>query len=434
MSDDSQFEVAHSPGTVSSIKGSSGLHQGQNSYLVFISIALFVTTLGQPLIIGNLPINLLLKEQLHLQAQAVATFGAIATFSWNLKPLAGIASDSIPLWGTRRRSYLMLSAAVASSLWLLLIVLPRTYFALLWVIIIINSFIVVASTAIGGLLVESGQQNSTTGRLSSIRLLTLGVAGLLAGPIGGFLATRPFGLTAFLGAILMFALLLISSVALRGESRIELPKHSLQSIWKHIQVSLASKALWIAAGMMLLVGIAPGFGIPLLYYQSDILNFSPQLIGNLMLISSLGGLLAAVVYAFACKRIALRRLLILGLLLNVCGTLGYLFYNSPMTAVAISAEGAFVTTLSTLPLFDLAARAAPKGCEAMGYALLMSVWNIASSLSDVNGSWIYDTYNLTFKNLVWLNAGTSALAIFVVPFISSRLIDWADGSQPIPQS
>ena len=42
---------------------------------------------------------------------------------------------------------------------------------------------------------------------------------------------------------------------------------------------------------------------------------------------------------------------------------------------------------------------------------MMSIWNIASALSDIAGSWLYDHYHLTFMNLVWLNAGTTALEV-----------------------
>jgi len=37
------------------------------------------------------------------------------------------------------------------------------------------------------------------------------------------------------------------------------------------------------------------------------------------------------------------------------------------------------------------------------------------SLSDVFGSWLFAHYQLNFMNLVWLNAGTTALALVAIP-------------------
>ena len=64
----------------------------------------------------------------------------------------------------------------------------------------------------------------------------------------------------------------------------------------------------------------------------------------------------------------------------------------------------------------------PKGGEAFGYALMMSVWNIGMSLSDVCGSWLFAAYHLSFMNLVWLNVGTTALALLAVPLLPARIV------------
>jgi predicted MFS family arabinose efflux permease len=84
-------------------------------------------------------------------------------------------------------------------------------------------------------------------------------------------------------------------------------------------------------------------------------------------------------------------------------------------------------TLAQLPLFDLAARATPKGSEALGYSLMIALWNIGLSLSDIIGSALFEKYGLTFMNLVWVNAGTTALVLVVIPFLPGRLVDKKEG-------
>jgi len=54
------------------------------------------------------------------------------------------------------------------------------------------------------------------------------------------------------------------------------------------------------------------------------------------------------------------------------------------------------------------------------------VTNGAQALSDIFGSWLMDQHHVSFFNLVWLNAGTTALVLLVIPFLPSVLIDRSD--------
>src|SRR5262249_17769177 len=129
-------------------------------YYVMVGLGAFVTALTQPAVIGRLPLRLLLKTTLRLDAQSVAMFMLLATFAWNLKPIAGIFSDSYRIFGTRRRHYMILGAGLAALCWASLALLPRTFWPLLLATFAANVFIVVASTVTGGLMVEVGQRHS----------------------------------------------------------------------------------------------------------------------------------------------------------------------------------------------------------------------------------------------------------------------------------
>src|SRR5437899_9937176 len=61
----------------------------------------------------NQPITIVLKER-GLSAGQVATFFSITTLPWLIKPLYGLLSDFVPLWGYRRKSYFLLTTALAA--------------------------------------------------------------------------------------------------------------------------------------------------------------------------------------------------------------------------------------------------------------------------------------------------------------------------------
>src|SRR5215467_3231422 len=177
-------------------------------YYVMVGLGAFVTTIAQPAVIGRLPLQLLLKNELHFNAQMLAAFLVVTTFAWNVKPLAGILSDAFPLFGTRRRHYMLLGAGMAAFCWFLVGVVPRSYLPLLLAAFGVNAFMVIASTVMGGLMVEAGQKYGISGRVTSIRQTLQSAVSVGNGLVGGYLATMAFGWTAGIATALLLVLAL----------------------------------------------------------------------------------------------------------------------------------------------------------------------------------------------------------------------------------
>ena len=393
-----------------------------------IGAAVFSTTLSQTAVqLIKLPLQHLLKYDLHITRAAMAGFFALASMAWNFKPFAGILSDSLPLFGTRRRHYLIFSMLFAATLWLAAGLVPRTYNALLFITVAVNVCLVFGSTVAGGLLVEAGQRYGATGRLSSARFVVQNTCLLLAGPIGGFLAARAFGLATAICAAVAFTVVPIAILFLREPPTATRDVAVVRKAGQQLGRIFRSAPLWAAAGMLFLVYVAPGFSTPLYYYQTDTLHFSQQFIGMLGLATGSAGVGAALLYGAFCRRVPLRRLLAIGISLMAVVTLTYLFYGSQRNALMIELGAGMVATLAELPLMDLAARATPRGSEGLGFALMMSVRNGAIALSDIIGSKLADQYHWQFSRLVWLNALTTALCLIVVPFLPNILMNRRDG-------
>src|SRR5204862_468708 len=86
---------------------------------------------------------------------------------------------------------------------------------------------------------------------------------------------------------------------------------------------------------------------------------------------------------------------------------GYLLATpacSGVSAPVMDGRGGFVVICSLLVLMDLAARATLRGCERLGFSIMMSAWNFAMRGSDVIGSGLHDSRGWAFDDLVWLNA------------------------------
>lgn len=374
----------------------------------------------------ELPLKFLLKNQLHLDADAMALFFAIGKFSNYVKPVAGIFTDALPIFGTRRRHYLLISLFACGLSWLLLGWVPRDYGPLLAVFGLVYVGIVVSSTAMGGVMVEAGDRFGASGRLSAQRIGIFRIVALIGGPLGGWLATREFGYTTGFVAALHFLLIPLFYAQLHEPRVATKDVQALQALKGQIKVLTTSRTLWSAAGLVFLIELAPGFGTPLFYYQTEVLHFTPAFLGSLKMVGGACGVVGAVVFNRLCPRVALRPLLILGLFIHAAAALLHLGYLSPNSAIVISGLYEAAQTLALLPLYDLSMRATPKGSESLGYCLMMSIWNIALALSDVLGARMF-TLGVSFNTLVWINAITTLLVLFALPMLPRALIDRRDG-------
>lgn len=385
------------------------------------------TNLGYSL--ADLPLRYLLKDDLKRSAQEISTFFAIGVFTNYIKPVAGIFIDSVPLFGTRRRHYLLWSLTLCGLGWALLGLVPRTYNSLLITYTCMYFMVVVISTTLGGVMVEVGTRYRAAGRLTAQRVGMFRLAALVGGPLGGWLATYPFGLATGLTAGMHLILVPLFFVALREPSTARTNRDALLTMLAQFRGLVTNRPLLAAAGMICLIAIEPGFGTPLFFHQNDVLKFSKPFIGSLGLISAACGLIGAAVYYRACRNLNLRVLLAISILIHAAGTLFYLAYHSRTEAILITALSGFTGTLAMLPVYDLAARGTPRGSEALGYSVMMSVWNLTNAWSDWSGSTLYSRFHWTFLELVWLNSGTTLIALLAVPFLPAVLVGQRDGTK-----
>lgn len=390
--------------------------------LAVVASAVFVTGLGWPGVIGRIPFGLLLKNGLGLPADAVANFWAVGTFAWYLKPLVGLVSDAYPLGGSRRRGYLLAGGAAAALAWLAFAFTPRRYLPFMALMTALNVALVFVSAAAGGLQTEIAQRTGATGRLASLRGVADGAVYVVGGPLAGWLAGRAFGWTAAAGAVLLFALVPVVAglyrepPAARGGPPLRVVAAA------HLRAVGRSRGMLSVLTLIFLFFVAPGFQTPLLYYQQDVLKLSPQLMGLLQLVGGSGWILGGLLYSRLCRRLPLRTLLVAGIVL--CGTvvLLYLRYDSPAAAVGIELAFNTAFVFGMVPLYDLGARATPKGSEGFCYALMASAQNIALyGLSDPIGSRLY-THHVTFQKLVWINAGSTLAVLAFLPLVPASLL------------
>jgi MFS family permease len=367
-------------------------------------------------------VTLTLKERLGLSAAQVATFGWITLVPWVIKPVYGLLSDSVPLFGRRRQSYFLVTCALATIAGLGLASLGApTYWGLASWLTLMGLGLAFTDVLTDAMMVENGKPLGLTGAFQSVQWAAINVATILVGLIGGYLAERRELRTGFLiGAAFPF-LALVMGAAFIHEPRARSSREELQEAWRGIRLAVTERNVWVVAGFVFFWTFSPSIGIPLFYFQTDTLKFSQQFIGTLGSLGAAAAIAGAAFYAPLSRRVSLQRLIVASIGVGVAGTLMYLLYRDAVSAIVIDTLFGAIGMVTQLAFLDLAAKACPKHAEGTFFALLMSIYNLGVQGSQVTGGYLYDWVGYT--PLVLVSAAMTALAWLLVPLVNIPQIE-----------
>src|SRR3984957_11965685 len=160
-------------------------HEGTSRLMLFFAVVYTVEGFCQAKV-GVIwqPLTHYLKESQGWDAVHIATSLAVLDVPWVVKPLYGIVSDFLPLFGYRRRSYLLLANVVATVvfLWATQTLAPPT---IIFALLLSAIALAIASTVCGALLVENGQRTHASAAFINQQWLWFNVAVMAASVIGG---------------------------------------------------------------------------------------------------------------------------------------------------------------------------------------------------------------------------------------------------------
>jgi MFS family permease len=369
----------------------------------------------------NQTLTIVLKER-GLSAGQVATFFTISTVPWLIKPAYGLLSDALPLFGRRRKSYLLVTSTLAAAAGFTLgASAPHTYGWLAALFTLMALGLAFTDVLVDALMVEQGKPRGLTGAFQAVQWGAIYTASILVGEIGGYLAERRTLGLAFLLAASFPALSLGMTLLYVREAPARVDRETFRDTMMSIRAAVLGRDVWVVAGFIFFWTFSPSFGPALLYYQTDILGFGQQFIGHLGALGSIAAVGGAFIYAPLSRTVPLRRLINLSIGIGVVSTLGYLGYRGPWSAVFIDVIFGGVGMIAQLAFLDLAAKACPRRVEATFFALLMSVYNGGAQGSQVVGGYLYDW--LGYTPLVLISSAFTALAWLLVPLVHMDRIE-----------
>jgi predicted MFS family arabinose efflux permease len=396
------------------------------AYLV-VFLGTTAVILSQQNAIGLVPLKNLLKNELHEGRSATAAFFFWLGIAWYLKPFFGIFIDAFPLFGTRRKSYILIGSVLSVAIFIGLIFTPHRYLPLLAMCIAVNVFMVITSTAVGGYMTEQAQTLRASGGFASVFQVAYQMAGLVGGPLGGVLAALAFGWTNLASAAIMLLPIPAALFFLR-ERRLQVnSQRLLADAGKQLRKIAKAKTMWGAAGFSFLFYFAPGIQTALFYRQQDVLHMSTGQQGLMLFLNGGFAMLTAAIYGtWAAKRWTLRVLLFWCILVGAIAQICYAFYNSMSEAYVIESLWGLGWAAADMCLTDLYLRATPAGSEALGFSLMVSVRNLSLFGADWLGAKAMETYHLQFSTMAIANGVVSLIALPFVFLLPGLIVDHRD--------
>lgn len=357
-----------------------------NLQFLFLISALIYFTQG----IGGLAGQSLyyyLRETLGMSVSSIMMISSISSIPWMIKPLYGYISDRYKLFGTHRKHYIMLSSVISIVALLSLGFLPVVALPVLIAFMTMDSLGgAMKDVAVDGMMVEEGKKRKLTGKIQSIQWTALGVAQVLTGIAGGYIAANWNYHIAFrIIALFPFAILLVTNFYKEPRKKI-VPQPFLKDV---VALVPGNKPFMWATAFLFCLWFSPSCGTPIFDKMRNELHMTKIWIGWLDTIGAIAGVCGSLLYFKLSTKINIKRWLIWGTLISAGSTFAYL-YLTPTSILCYNIAFGVVTAFVHLILMDFMAKSCPKGQEATVFALLCSIVNFGTFCSNQVGARLFD--------------------------------------------
>lgn len=408
-----------------------------------------------------------LKDTLHLGPAEMSALTGIFTLPWTIKPLYGFLSDGFPLFGYRRRSYLILAGilgcfsfyALGADFWGILgtyddttaitadsTILKGTVAAFL----LSSACIAFSDVVADGIVVQRTRDSNdprVAGGLQSLCWGSAAIGGLLSAYFSGSLLEimgpkEVFAITAVLPALVAAIAFAIDETPISSSPTKNNEEQSQQNgvvsedeggIGAQIQAlkeAIQLPAVWKPAFFLFLWQSTPTGEGAFLYFMTNDLGMGPEFLGRVRLVTAASSLFGVWLYQKYLRTVSIKQILKWTSIISAPLGLTQLILISHLNRELGIPDGAFVFgddvvlailgELAFLPTLVLAARICPPGVEAVLFATLMSIFNGAGTVGTEVGAALTKYLGVTesnFENLGLLTIICNLSSLYPLLFL-----------------
>ncbi|GKV19622.1 hypothetical protein SLEP1_g29853 [Rubroshorea leprosula] len=394
--------------------------------------------------LSRLAVSFYLKDDLHLDPAETAVISGFSALPWLIKPLYGFISDSVPLFGYRRRSYLILSGLLGALSWSLMAAFVDSKYGAAFCILLGSLSVAFSDVVVDSMVVERarGESQSMSGSLQSLCWGSSAFGGIVSSYFSGSLVDAygvrfVFGITALLPLITSAVAVLVKEQCVLGSARaqnilfaspsfLESSREHIIELWK----AFRQPNVFLPTVFIFLWQATPQSDSAMFYFTTNNLGFTPEFLGRVKLVTSVASLLGVGLYNGFLKNIPLRKIFLVTTTFGTALGMTQVFLVTGLNRkFGISDEwfaigdSLILTVLgqaSFMPVLVLAARLCPEGMEATLFATLMSISNGGSVVGGLIGAGLTQLFGVTkdrFDNLAFLIVLCNLSSLLPLPLL-----------------
>lgn len=343
----------------------------------------------------------------------ITTAGSIVALPWVMKIFYGLISDTLPLWGYRRKSYLVVCALLAAAGWLWVSFLPVSKREIILALMLANVGFAATDVITDGVIVEHSTQ-TTSALYQAMAWGARGVGAILSGVLGGWLAAHWAPERVFLLTMALPLTVLVAIVPLRDKKVERVPfRDALTPVRRCWHYLTLSRMKWFMV-VLVIASVTASFGIPFFFFMQESLQFSETFLGLLSSISWTGALVGSIVYGRWLRRVAPKTILAWAMFINALNVFSTLLIRDQRTASVLVLVGGMMGCLVILPIMASAAILTHNsGVEGTLFAVLMALYNLGQIVFGFLGGKLYPIMGL--HPLIALTGCAALTGLLCVP-------------------
>ncbi|MQL93725.1 hypothetical protein Taro_026367 [Colocasia esculenta] len=381
--------------------------------------------------LARLAVSFYLKDDLHLDPAETAVITGASALPWLIKPLYGFISDSIPLFGYRRRSYLFLSGLLGALSWTLMATFVDSKYSVAFCILLGSLSVAFSDVVVDSMVVERarGESQSTSGSLQSLCWGSSAFGGIVSAYFSGSLVDA----YAFLPLMTSAVAVLVKEQCTSSSRGLNLPigflegsRQNIAQLWDAVK----QPSIFLPTLFIFLWQATPQSDSAMFFFTTNKLGFTPEFLGRVKLVTSVASLAGVALYNGFLKSVSLRKIFLVTTIMgSALGMTQVLLVTGLNRQFGISDEwfsigdSLILTVLgqaSFMPVLVLAARLCPQGMEATLFATLMSISNGGSVTGGLVGAGLTALLGVTkdhFDNLALLIVVCNLSSLLPLPLL-----------------
>ncbi len=391
--------------------------------------------------LAHLSVSFFLKDQLGLSPAQVGSLIGIAMIPWTIKPLYGLISDGLPIFGYRRRPYLVLSSLLGTLAWICMATVVDSAGLAMIMIGIASMAIAFFDAIIDAMVVQRArlEPEGDAGSLQAFSWAAMSIGGITSAYFSGFLlehwgAKFVFAVTAALPLFVTIAAFKIADPPVLADNDLT-NKQQLKQLAK----ACTNKQIWLPMLFIFLWQAMPSADSAFFFFSTNELKFNPEFLGTVRFFTSWAGLLGIWIFQRFLKEVPMQRIFLWTTILSTAlgmTSLVLIYHLNQVWGINdrwFSLGDSLILTIAGriayMPILILAARLCPEGIEATLFALLMSVMNLAALCSAQLGAGL--TYLLGVTDVDFRNLGLLVTITNLSNLLPLPLLNWLPNAKVV---